>query len=127
MFETMKPTNPTPTNPTPTAASSSFTPAHTPPNSPRLPPSSRTVTIDEMKNLFLEVLQEVRASPAPAATTEHEAATDVQPEAPKARASLLEFKEVNEVFVSSGFKLGRAKPIFTAGMKKHINTKSSSL
>jgi len=89
-----------PTNPTPAAASSSFTPAHTPPSSPRLTSPPQTFTSDELKRLLAEVIQELRALPTLITATEPEAANDVELETPKARASVLGFKEVNEMFVS---------------------------
>ncbi len=90
-----------PTNLTPTAPSSSFTSTHTPPDSPRLEPVPSTIFLGQMKTLLVEAIQEARALPAPVSTTKPEATLGVQSEAPNAQASILEFKEVNEVFVPS--------------------------
>jgi hypothetical protein len=72
--------------------------SQTPLNSPALQTSSPTVTLEDLKQLFLEVIQ---ATSKPPKAVKLDAKEDAQAETEIVQALKLEFKTVNEVYVSS--------------------------
>jgi hypothetical protein len=72
--------------------------APTPSNSPALRTSSPVVTLEDLKQLFLKVIQ---ATSKPLEVVKPDTQKDVQAESKIVQALELEFKTVNEVYVSN--------------------------
>ena len=73
----------------------------TPLNSPTLQVSSPPVTLEHLKQLFLEVIQATSKPQISPKAVKSDAKGGAEPKEEIARASKLEFKTVNEVYVSN--------------------------
>ncbi len=117
----------------PLSPSSPFLQPHVPPNSPGLEFSLQYITTDQLKQLLADVIHEVRATPdnfksaeaGPSAKPET-STKDGQLDNPRVRASKLEYKTVDEVYVGNNLVVSPAKLLCTGGMARHTNTRSSN-
>ena len=80
---------------TPTAHAQHCSCSHTPLESPALQTSSPPLTLEHLEKLFLKLIQ------ATSKSDEESKVVNAQPKTEMARASRLEFKMVNEVYVSN--------------------------
>jgi hypothetical protein len=76
-------------------------PSNTPPDSPRLMPSQQVVTVDLLEQVLAKIVHKLEIKDAAAKVEEAkpEASKEVKSDEPKRRASKLECKLVDEVYV----------------------------
>lgn len=104
--------------------------ADTPPNAPTLPPSEQTVTFKHVQQ-FMEIIKIAQATQALSDPVANSQAAETQgtgnhpSKEAKTRASKLEFKTVDEVYILSRFaSMNSANLLHAVGMLRPPNTRS---
>ncbi len=98
---------------------------HTPPSSPPLLPNSRGITVDDLKQALVEIVQAANKSDS-GNETKAEAADNAQADEPKRAASKVEYKMVDEVYVFRIMHVSSANASSIAGTIRHTSTRQLS-